>query len=233
MPPAHPPDLADLDIRRVPVADLRPDPRNARVHTQRNLDTIEESLRQFGLRKPLVVTADMTVCAGNGTLEVIRDRLGWDTVWVSVYHGTPEQARAYGVADNRTGELATWDERLLAEALGQMDSELLAAAGYRQEELDDILAAATAQQATGSQYGEPDYAGQVPYAGLDNLAARYEDKATRHIFFEFPNALFGYLIDALGTYREKHNLPSNAAAFVGMVEEITGTPAPAEEVSDG
>lgn len=133
---------ADLTIETVPVTKLRPDPKNARVHGERNLDAIEASLRQFGLRKPLVVDRRYTVVAGNGTLEVIRERLGWEQVAVSVFPGTASEARAYAIADNRTGELAEWDPAALLDALQTFDPALLDAAGFQPEDVDDLLAVA-------------------------------------------------------------------------------------------
>lgn len=50
-----------------PVADLVLDPANARSHDERNLAAIRDSLARFGQQKPIVVAADGTVLAGNGT----------------------------------------------------------------------------------------------------------------------------------------------------------------------
>lgn len=107
----------------VPVDQLTPDPRNARRHDRRNVDAIAASLREFGQRRPLVVTQDGIVLAGNGTLEAARS-LGWSTITVT---RTPpgwdyERARAYALADNRTAELATWDAAVLADQLLELDA---------------------------------------------------------------------------------------------------------------
>lgn len=110
--------MSDLSVSFVPADSLRLDPNNARKHGRRNLEAIEASLRQFGQRRPLIVMPDMTVIAGNGTLEAIRS-LGWGEVAVTVVpeDWTAEQARAYALADNRTAELADWDEVVLLESL--------------------------------------------------------------------------------------------------------------------
>jgi len=111
-----------LTVTTAPIDTLVLDPRNARKHGRRNLDAIKASLAEFGQRRPLVVGFDMTVIAGNGTLEAARD-LGWSEIDVTVVPAdwTPEQARAYALADNRTSELATWDEDVLFEALTELD----------------------------------------------------------------------------------------------------------------
>jgi len=107
-----------MEVTRRLLADLTLDPRNARTHSQKNLDAIAASLTKFGQRKPIVVTSDGVVLAGNGTLEAAKS-LNWDYIAVTV---TPadwdiDTARAYALADNRTAELAEWDEAVLAQQL--------------------------------------------------------------------------------------------------------------------
>jgi site-specific DNA-methyltransferase (adenine-specific) len=107
-----------MEVTRRLIADLTLDPRNARTHSQKNLDAIATSLTKFGQRKPIVITSDGVVLAGNGTLEAAKS-LKWDHIAVTV---TPadwdiDTARAYALADNRTAELAEWDEAVLAQQL--------------------------------------------------------------------------------------------------------------------
>jgi len=112
----------DLSVSVVATEVLVLDPRNARKHGRRNLEAIQASLSQFGQRRPLVVTGEMTVVAGNGTLEAAR-ALGWADIAVTVVPSewSAEQARAYALADNRTAELASWDEDVLLESLSELD----------------------------------------------------------------------------------------------------------------
>jgi DNA modification methylase len=107
-----------MEVTRRLISDLTLDPQNARTHSQKNLDAIKKSLTQFGQRKPIVVTHDGLVLAGNGTMEAAKS-LGWDHIDVTI---TPADwdlntARAYALADNRTAELAEWDENVLAKQL--------------------------------------------------------------------------------------------------------------------
>ena len=107
-----------MELLRRQIADFTLDPNNARRHSQKNLDAIKASLSKFGQRKPIVVSSEGVVLAGNGTLEAAIS-LGWDSIMVVV---TPEDwdeatARAFALADNRTAELAEWDENVLAKQL--------------------------------------------------------------------------------------------------------------------
>jgi DNA modification methylase len=102
---------------KVQIAQLSLDPKNARKHSQRNLDAIAASLLRFGQRKPLVIHRGV-VLAGNGTLEAARS-LGWTEIEVAEVPDDwdMDTAKAYALADNRTAELAEWDESELAKQL--------------------------------------------------------------------------------------------------------------------
>lgn len=113
-----------MKIETWKVANLLPDPQNARKHDQRNLDAIKTSLDKFGQRKPIVATPDGIVLAGNGTLQAAK-ALGWTDITVAL---TPKEwdyntAKAYALADNRTAELAEWDTSILANQLIDLDAE--------------------------------------------------------------------------------------------------------------
>ena len=127
-----------MQAKAIPVADLTADPRNARSHDDRNIEAIQASLEKFGQQKPVVVSAEtMVVIAGNGTVEAAR-RLGWETVNAVLSDLDGAEATAYGIADNRTAELATWDEDALVMALDQLGEAERLAAGYTPTEFDNL-----------------------------------------------------------------------------------------------
>jgi ParB-like chromosome segregation protein Spo0J len=107
-----------MKIQTYPVIDLIPDPDNARSHSKRNINLLAESLAQFGQRKPVVITSDNIVLAGNGTLQAAK-LLGWEEIQVIIVpdQWTEEQRRAFAIADNRSAELAKWNQPLLAAQL--------------------------------------------------------------------------------------------------------------------
>lgn len=123
--------MNNLRIETVDIASLIYDPENARLHSIRNLDAITGSLRLFGQRKPIVVTKGNIVVAGNGTLEAAT-KLGWSEISIvrTPDDWTPEQIKAYALADNRTAELAEWETELLNTQLEELKEY-----GYQ---LDDL-----------------------------------------------------------------------------------------------
>lgn len=137
-----------LEVERVEVSTLLNDPANVRKHNERNLESIKASLARFGQQKPIVVGRDGVVIAGNGTLAAARS-LGWSTIDIVRSHLTGAEATAYAIADNRTAELAEWDEDALAQQLAALqieDEELLAATGFDEKELEAMSGPAEVEE---------------------------------------------------------------------------------------
>lgn len=132
----------NLRALAVPVAVLQADPRNLMTHPSRNLDAVAESLRRYGQRKPLVANLQPgggapVLEAGSGTLEVAR-RLGWLYVAVVFQQDDERTARGYGAADNRTAQLAAWDEDALAGWVKE-DEATARAIGFDDKDLGLLL----------------------------------------------------------------------------------------------
>jgi ParB-like chromosome segregation protein Spo0J len=113
---------ASLQHLGKPIGDFSPDPKNVRTHSERNIKSVMNSLKQFGQQKPVVALPDGTIIAGNATLAAAK-RLGWDEIAVSVFTGPQSAATAYAITDNRTAELADWDTYELHEQLSQVADE--------------------------------------------------------------------------------------------------------------
>jgi DNA modification methylase len=127
-----------LKVERRKISELKNDPANARKHSPRNLKSIRDSLDVFGQQKPIVVDSRGVVIAGNGTLEAARE-LGWEEIDVAVTDLDPAHAQAFGIADNRTAELAEWDTDVLGQLLEGMDSDLADILSIDDLELPDSI----------------------------------------------------------------------------------------------
>lgn len=107
-----------LKIEQVAIDHLVFDPNNARKHSDENLAAIASSLKDFGQRKPIVVTADNVIVAGNGTVEAARLIGITDVDVVRVPKGwSDDQVKAFALADNRSAELAEWNPEVLSAQL--------------------------------------------------------------------------------------------------------------------
>lgn len=129
-----------MKIESVQLDSISQDPANVRQHGERNLDSITASLRAFGQQKPIVVDKRGIILAGNGTYEAAR-RLGWDTIKIVRTDLTGPEAVAYAIADNRTAELAEWDQVKLAEQLRALQSNGadMVAVGFSDDEITGML----------------------------------------------------------------------------------------------
>ena len=129
-----------MNTELVSISDLTPDPANARKHGERNLKAIIDSLRAFGQQKPIVVDANGVVRAGNGTLAAAK-ALGWKEIAIVRSSLAGSDATAYAIADNRTAELAEWDDDALAQTLAALqidDEEIARATGFDDAEISAL-----------------------------------------------------------------------------------------------
>lgn len=106
-----------LAIEYVPVASLRPDPKNARLHSDKQVQQIARSIEAFGFNVPVLVDANSQVIAGHGRLRACEILGVAQVPVIRLEHLSEHQRRAFMIADNRLTENAEWDDRLLGEQL--------------------------------------------------------------------------------------------------------------------
>jgi DNA modification methylase len=125
--PTHKPDLSHIAEQLRPLAvttdKLVLDPANARKHPEENIEAIKGSLAIYGQRKPIVVNQRTgAVEAGNGTLEAAR-ALSWSHIAVVYVDDDPNTAAGFSIADNRTAELAKWDQEVLEKIISELKTD--------------------------------------------------------------------------------------------------------------
>lgn len=104
-------------IEQVPIEQVRPNPNNVKVHSDKNLAPLADMIRRVGLINPLVTDETWLLLAGHGRLEVAR-RMGYTTVPViRVSHLNEAEKVAYALGDNRLAELADIDREMLSGQL--------------------------------------------------------------------------------------------------------------------
>ena len=93
-------------------------------HNEKAVEAVAESIKQFGFRVPIVIDADGVIVCGHTRLKAAR-RLGLSAVPCVVADDlTPEQIKAYRLADNKTAELAEWDFAKLEQELAEIDADM-------------------------------------------------------------------------------------------------------------
>lgn len=132
-----------LRIELVGPGELRGDPRNARVHSERQIQKLAASIGAFGFTNPVLVDGQNRIIAGHCRLAAAL-RLGLSEVpIIRIMHLTRDQRRALAISDNRIAEESEWNLALLAEELQHLsqvnfdfDVELT---GFDTPEIDVIL----------------------------------------------------------------------------------------------
>jgi len=122
------------------ISKVRPYEKNPRVNDNA-VDAVAESIQQFGFRQPIVVDTEGVIICGHTRWKAAQ-KLGLEKVPVHVAKDlTPEQIKAYRIADNKTAELADWNYDLLPIELSQlqgMDFDL-GLLGFSEDELAKLL----------------------------------------------------------------------------------------------
>ena len=111
-----------MDIVRIPLDQLHPDPDNARTHSGRNVAAVKESLVSNSQYAPLVVNkSDMVIVVGNCRYQAMQ-MLGWTEADCVLMDLTPEQVRRLSILDNRTAELSEWEPAMLKDMVGDLEA---------------------------------------------------------------------------------------------------------------
>lgn len=114
-----------LTIEYMPLAALKPYAANARTHSQHQIEQIAASLREFGWTNPVLVDAAGGIVAGHGRVRAAELVGAQEVPVVRVAGLSPDQVRAYVIADNQLALNAGWDRQLL-----QGELALLKQAGF-------------------------------------------------------------------------------------------------------
>lgn len=130
----------DLQIQYGDPLDLTPYEKNPRVNDYA-VKKVMESLGEYGFTNPILVDKDKVIIAGHTRREASILK-GLDRVPYIVREDlTPEQVKAYRIADNKLAELSTWDEELLrAELFELQEVEYpIEVMGFTEMDLKDLF----------------------------------------------------------------------------------------------
>ena len=151
-----------MQIQNVPITSVKPYEKNPRFNDDA-VDAVAKSIQEFGWQQPIVVDRGMVIIVGHTRLKA-AESLGLTEVPVIVAENlTPEQVKAYRIADNKTGEIAEWNYELLPfEIKDLQDANFdLSLLGFDSEELDRILNGDADKQVEAGET-EPDAVPEAP-----------------------------------------------------------------------
>jgi site-specific DNA-methyltransferase (adenine-specific) len=129
-----------MQIELWKIDDVKPYENNPRINDDA-VEAVSKSIKEFGFRQPLVVDVDGVIICGHTRWKAAK-LLRLEKVPVHVAKDmTPEQVKAYRIADNKTNELSEWNYELLPLELSELqdmnfDLSLL---GFDTSELEKLL----------------------------------------------------------------------------------------------
>lgn len=201
--------------RRAQVADLHPHPENPR---QGDVGAIHTSIETNGFYGAIIVQkSTQRVLAGNHRLVALQ-QAGTATVPVIEVDVDDDTARRILLADNRTNDLAAYDNQLLTDLLTSIakeNPEALVGTGYDGDDLDDLIAML--------QEENPNADGNVGRDPTErDRLDKYRESATRSVLLDYPLVEFRWVVDQLGALRERFGAESSAEAVRILIEQATG-----------
>lgn len=230
-----------LAVTRRRLADLKHYPGNAR---RGDLDAIRDSLRVNGQFRPLLVQASTGyVLTGNHTMDAMLAE-GWEEADTCEVDVDDDAARRIVVADNRTSDLGTYDDRALLTLLRELGEDM-SGTGYSLDDYDDLLAAIEESDpadptvllpyaGTSGAYGEGGSAEGTNVRKTPSYAEyeeAYADRATRFLALVYPLAQYAWVVQRLGKIAAEEGVDSNAEAVLRIIERHTGDTAPTADAA--
>lgn len=127
----------NMRVKDVPIEDVRPYENNPRFNDDA-VDMVAESISSYGFMQPVVVDGDGVIVVGHTRYRAAM-RLGMETIPVVVADGlTPEQVKAYRIADNKVADFSVWDNKSLLKELDEIGAGLFT--GFADgAEFDEVL----------------------------------------------------------------------------------------------
>jgi len=200
------------------VSELVPHPGNPR---QGDVGAIHQSIESNGFYGALIVQKGTGyVLAGNHRLEAAKAS-GAETVPVLEIDVDETTAKRIMLADNRTQDLATYDQDALIALLQEVAPVGLDGTGYDGDDLDDLLASYEEAPPLGGEVKNTDRA-----TDMETLMERYKDKATRTLIIELPLESFMWAVEAMAEYREGLGLHDNSEAVLRLLSDALGRELP-------
>lgn len=125
------------------MAEIKPYENNPRNNDEA-VKYVAESIKQFGFKVPMVIDADGVIVAGHTRFKAAKELGMTEVPCIIADDLTEEQVKAFRLADNKVGEIATWDFELLhleLDALEDLDFDMgdFFYDGFDEDEFDHLF----------------------------------------------------------------------------------------------
>ena len=163
----------DPQIIQKNIDDLKPYEKNPR-RNDAAVSAVAASIRNYGFKVPIVIDKDGVIVTGHTRYRAAK-KLGLEAVPVILADDlTPTQIKEFRLADNKTAELASWDDALLREELLELDADTMSEFGFEDILLDDDSAGGDSQDSEDDDsYSAPEDVHAVLRGDLFRLGSHF------------------------------------------------------------
>jgi DNA modification methylase len=133
--------MNELKIISVPLSDIKPFAKNAKLHPKEQVTQIVASIKEYGFNDPIAISEDNEIIEGHGRLLAVKE-LGYTEIpCIRLSHLTEAQRRAYILAHNKLTMNSGFDTDLLLGELAFLkdNTEDISAIGFSGDELDKLF----------------------------------------------------------------------------------------------
>lgn len=127
-----------MKVQNVSINDIKPYPNNPRDNDAA-VGGVAKSLQQYGWQQPIVVDKNNVIIVGHTRYKAAKKLCMKEVPIVVADKLSPEQVKAYRLADNKTGENAVWDNKELLKELNSFDAKDLFTGFKTSEIFEDVL----------------------------------------------------------------------------------------------
>jgi site-specific DNA-methyltransferase (adenine-specific) len=120
----------------IKIEEIKPYPKNAKKHPQKQIRQIADSIKGFGFNQPIVLDKKKVIIVGHGRFEAAK-MLKLKVVPCITVNLPPKKAKAYRLADNKLNE-SDWEMELVIEELKELDEDILELTGFDKDLIAEI-----------------------------------------------------------------------------------------------
>ena len=131
------------EIVMVPIKKLKPHPKNAKLHPEKQIKKIAASIHDYGFNNPIIIDSSFTIIAGHGRSQAAKFLKMKSIPSIMVDHMSENEKRAYLIADNKVAE-SGYDMEILTDELFELSLKGLdpVTLGFDDKEMENIAKAA-------------------------------------------------------------------------------------------
>lgn len=203
---------AHLKIEQITIFDVIPWEDNPRKNAKA-IEAVAASIEEFGFNQPILIDQNNRIAAGHTRWEAAK-LLNMPSIPCVRREMTEAEFIAYNIADNKTGEIAGWDKKQLAECMHVLDElDALDVPGFSDNEIDKLFGLNNTTESSSAQSGDFGEGNQV-----SEEKDADDDSRVKHLKLTFSPKEYRKVNSKLKAIMKEGDLDTLADAFIKALE---------------